>query len=705
MFRRAQVVSGLAALVGAAFAVVVGGPGPAGRARRLRVSTRRSPLKEKHAERMLDKPGVAGIGVGLNPAGKPVIQVYKEKQDVADIPDDARRRPGRVGRNRGASSRASLPTDRFPRPVPIGVSSGLCRRRDGHARGTRDERHERLRALEQPRIRRRQHREHRRSHHPARPTRTAGSIPADRIGTLADVPDDRLQRRHQHDGRRDRADVDRRRRHGDARRRIRSAELDDDARRSSARPVQKYGRTTGLQQGTVADNERVASTSATSPSSTSASRRRGSSARSPISPGTVQRARRFGLAHRHAGRKPAGRAPLRRRRRPDDRQRRSTLVLQRFGVTIDGAAAARRAARALPPASPRSRATGSVTLSWTAPSLRRRLADHGLQRSTAARARPERDLPARASARRRATPTRRLTNGTTYYYKVSAENAQRRGRRSRTRPRRRPPTLVPPATPLPDRRQLRPRRTRTRSRTRGAGRTAIIGSGETGLYITANWLACTKSTTCTAWRNTAQYGPDVEVWARIATFPGRATRSVCYARLQQPGTVDLRRLHAAHEPAQPGPTRSYLERIDNGTIVTRLTINQELAAGDILLLRAKGTIIEAWRNDGSLVAARRRHRPTYAAAGYAGIGLRGTTGRLDDFGARSLEPRARPAPPTGLAATAGDAAASPSPGPHRPSTAARRSRATGSTAARARPEARPSCRRVGTVDELHRLGG
>ena len=32
---------------------------------------------------MLDKPGVVGIGVGLNTAGKPVIQVYKETDDVA----------------------------------------------------------------------------------------------------------------------------------------------------------------------------------------------------------------------------------------------------------------------------------------------------------------------------------------------------------------------------------------------------------------------------------------------------------------------------------------------------------------------------------------------------------------------------------------------------------------------------------------------
>ena len=86
LFRRAQVVLGLAALVGAAFAASSAGQGPPGG----------SPpgldeaiaAKQKHAERLLDKPGVAGIGVGLNPAGKPVIEIYKEQPNVADLPDE-----------------------------------------------------------------------------------------------------------------------------------------------------------------------------------------------------------------------------------------------------------------------------------------------------------------------------------------------------------------------------------------------------------------------------------------------------------------------------------------------------------------------------------------------------------------------------------------------------------------------------------------
>ena len=77
-----------------------------------------------------------------------------------------------------------------------------------------------------------------------------------------------------------------------------------------------------------------------------------------------------------------------------------------------------------------------------------------------------------------------------------------------------------------------------------------------------------------------------------------------------------------------------------------------------MLLRAKGTTIEAWRNDGSswsrlgVVAD-----STYGAGGYTGIGLRGTTGRLEDFGARTMgtPPATAPSAPQNLQAAPGNA--------------------------------------------------
>ena len=126
-----------------------------------------------------------------------------------------------------------------------------------------------------------------------------------------------------------------------------------------------------------------------------------------------------------------------------------------------------------------------------------------------------------------------------------------------------PTALVPPERAARRSSTTSTALTRTRSRTRAGGRTESRGSGESGLYVTSNWLACSKSTTCTAWRNNAQYGPDVEVWARISVLPGDGNQLRLYARLQQPGTRRLRRLHAAPEPAcrdRPDPLRAGRQR-------------------------------------------------------------------------------------------------------------------------------------------------
>ena len=70
-----------------------------------------------------------------------------------------------------------------------------------------------------------------------------------------------------------------------------------------------------------------------------------------------------------------------------------------------------------------------------------------------------------------------------------------------------------------------------------------------------------------------------------------------------------------------------------------------------MLLRVKGSTLEVWRHAGSTWSRLGVVQDTtYAAAGFAGVGIRGTTGRLDDFGARSLA-RTRHGAPTALAAT------------------------------------------------------
>ena len=149
MFRRAHLVLWLAALASAALAASSAGQGPPGG----------SPpgldkaiaAKQKHAERLLDKPGVAGVAVGLNPAGKPVIRIFKEKDDVEDLPTTSRR-PGRDDHHR--RHRAARPSAHRPLSAtrPDRHLGRARRRSDRHARRPRHERDEHLRPVEQPRL-------------------------------------------------------------------------------------------------------------------------------------------------------------------------------------------------------------------------------------------------------------------------------------------------------------------------------------------------------------------------------------------------------------------------------------------------------------------------------------------------------------------------------------------------------------------------
>jgi hypothetical protein len=84
-----------------------------------------------------------------------------------------------------------------------------------------------------------------------------------------------------------------------------------------------------------------------------------------------------------------------------------------------------------------------------------------------------------------------------------------------------------------------------------------------------------------------------------------------------------------------GTDQVVLYRLTNGALTQLSTANREVAAGNRLLLRAKGTQLEAWIGVGSTwTRLNQAIDSTYTGAGYVGAGIRGKTGRLDDFGAR-----------------------------------------------------------------------
>ena len=213
----------------------------------------------------------------------------------------------------------------------------------------------------------------------------------------------------------------------------------------------------------------------------------------------------------------------------------------------------------------------------------------------------------------------------------------------------------------------------------------VNGAVETGLNVNSNTLACAASSTCTAWRSNAQYGAESEVWSRISTLPGNGNAIRLYARVQAPGTsgydgymLRTNQLAVTDE--------IFLERIDNSSVVRLLTLNQELAANDILLLRAKGSTLEAWRYAGSwsrlgAVQDRRTAQPVTSASDCAERPAAWTTSAPALRAQSLLLPPLPPASPLSPATRA-----SRSPGARLLSTADRRSPGTRSTGARVRAQ-------------------
>ena len=582
-------------------------------------------VQERHTDRLLDTPGIVGTGVGLNQAGRPVIRVYMEHPGVADVPGSLegvsveRVTTGTIG--------VRAPTDRFPRPVPIGVSSGHLDTATGTL-GARVSDGTNVYALS--------------NNHVYAAINAAsvgdgiiqpgnvdgGRDPADRIGTLHAFEPIKFET-----GTTNTIDA--------------AIALTSTANVGVATPsdgygtpssvttaafvgqeVQKYGRTTGLQLGTVAEinvtvdvcyiwfivcfeDARFVGQVSITPDGFSAG---GDSGSLIVTQGGNQP-----VALLFAG------GEGRTIGNPID------LVLQRFGVTIDGTPLDDG-----PPAAPSSLSAlagdGAVSLSWSAPSFDggSPITSYRIYRGES----PGGETFLTSLGTVTSFQDSGLTNGTTYYYRVSAENALGEGPLS-TEASATPQAAVTPSEPLPTLDDFN----RANETLSDSGRWAngVIGSVETGLGVTSNQLACSKSTTCTAWRSDTQYGPDVEVWTQIATLPGENNQIRLKARLREVGGSGYDG-YMLRTNQLAGADEVYLERVDDGsTFVRLLTVARELALGDRLLLRVQGSTLEAWHHDGSAWSRLGVVTDgTYPAAGYVGIGLRGTSGRLDDFGARTM---------------------------------------------------------------------
>ncbi len=168
----------------------------------------------------------------------------------------------------------------------------------------------------------------------------------------------------------------------------------------------------------------------------------------------------------------------------------------------------------------------------------------------------------------------------------------------------------------------------------GSWGNGILGSSERSLKVVSNQCASDRTTTATAWWKTL-LGADEEVYATMSTLPGNGNAFRLYARLQTPGSSAVDGYMLLYTQA------SGTDQVDDLPHHER----RADAAGD-------GEPRDRRRCAAPASEPRARHSKhgcgegstwsriarvtdsTYTGAGYAGIGIRGKTGRLDDFGAR-----------------------------------------------------------------------
>jgi PKD repeat protein len=80
-------------------------------------------VQKRQSVRLMGIPGVIGHGIGISSDGKPVIKIFVERAGIPGIPAALEGVPTKVEVT-GMVVAYADPTARFPRPVPIGVSTG-----------------------------------------------------------------------------------------------------------------------------------------------------------------------------------------------------------------------------------------------------------------------------------------------------------------------------------------------------------------------------------------------------------------------------------------------------------------------------------------------------------------------------------------------------------------------------------------------------
>lgn len=180
---------------------------------------------------------------------------------------------------------------------------------------------------------------------------------------------------------------------------------------------------------------------------------------------------------------------------------------------------------------------------------------------------------------------------------------------------------------------------RTNSNALGANWTEGLGWGNsTDLRINSNQLDNDVTNTSDAYWNVSSPGPDVEVYATIATLPGNGQWVDLVARATTGASGDGYMVEIYNNG---GTYEIYLIRVDNtsGTILGSV-VSTGFSAGDGLGMRIVGNTLTAWRRQSGVwsTVGTSRTDSTYTAAGRLGVVISGATADIDDFGGGTYSP-------------------------------------------------------------------
>ena len=79
-------------------------------------------VQDRHTPELIKIPGVVGTATALGADGQPVVRVFTERSDIAELPARLEGLPVEV-KVTGLVMARTDPTDRLPRPVPTGGGS------------------------------------------------------------------------------------------------------------------------------------------------------------------------------------------------------------------------------------------------------------------------------------------------------------------------------------------------------------------------------------------------------------------------------------------------------------------------------------------------------------------------------------------------------------------------------------------------------